>query len=231
MTNCTIVSICNQDLVTMSVAERKEREKEQRRNDIISAAEQLFFTRQFDDVSMDDIAKSIELSRATLYLYFQDKESLYFAVMLRGIRIMSEKFKESADGETTGLGKINAIGNMFIRFSSEYSEYNRLLHYATSQRFEACKNEYVNEVKVASAELIGIMCSSIKKGIDDGTIKNDLDPYETAIFLMNCTENALDLSPEMKRKLEERGISPIEYIEHSMKLMGYAILNNTNNRV
>ena len=63
-----------------------------------------FFSRQFDDVSMDDIANAVELSRATLYLYFKDKESLYFAVLLRGIRIMSEIFKESTDRETTGLG-------------------------------------------------------------------------------------------------------------------------------
>jgi len=215
----------------MSVAERKEREKEQRRSDIISAAERLFFSRQFDDVSMDDIANAVELSRATLYLYFKDKESIYFAVLLRGIRIMSEIFKESTDRETTGLGKISAIGFTFIRFSTEYSGYYRLIHYAASQRFEESYNEYAEEVKVASSGLLDIMCDSIKKGMEDGTIKNDLDPYQTAIFLMKCTENALDLSAEMKRKLEQHGINPIEYMEHSMKLMGYAILNNTNNQV
>ncbi len=213
------------------MAERKEREKEQRRNDIIEAAEQLFFTRQFDDVSMDDIANAVDLSRATLYLYFKDKESLYFAVILRGIRIMSEMFKKSTDGETTGLGKIGAIGNTFIKFSTEYSNYHRLIHYATSQRFEESNNEYMQEVKIASGELIQIMCESIKKGMEDGTIKNDIDPYETAIFLINCTESALDLSSETKRNLEKKGISTMEYIEHSMKLMGYAILNNTNNKV
>lgn len=215
----------------MSVAERKEREKEQRRSDIIAAAERLFFSGQFDDVSMDDIANAVELSRATLYLYFKDKESIYFAVLLRGIRIMSEIFKESTDRETTGLGKIGAIGFTFIRFSTEYAGYYRLIRYAASQRFEESYNEYAEEVKAASSGLLDIMCDAIKKGMEDGTIKNDLDPYQTAIFLMKCTENALDLSPEMKRKLEQHGINPIEYMEHSMKLMGYAILNHTNNQV
>ncbi len=213
----------------MSVAERKEREKEQRRSDIIDAAEHLFFTKKFDDVSMDEIANAVELSRATLYLYFKDKESLYFAVLLRGIRIMSQKFKESTNNEITGLGKIAAIGNMYIKFSTDYTDYYRLIRYATSQRFEESDNEYMKDIRVASTELIQIMCNSIKKGIEDGTIKNDLDPYETAIFLMSCTENTLDVSREMKKNLEKRGISPIEYMEHSMKLMGYAILNNTNN--
>jgi len=40
----------------VSIAERKEREKEQRRNDITNAAEKLFFSRGYDSVSMDEIA-------------------------------------------------------------------------------------------------------------------------------------------------------------------------------
>ncbi len=213
----------------MSVAERKEREKEQRRNDIIEAAERLFFSKQFDDVSMDDIANEVELSRATLYLYFKNKESLYFAVLLRGIGIMTEMFKRSTETETTGLGKISAIGSMFIKFSMEYPNYYRLIHYATSQRFVETDNEYREDLNVAAMGQIRIMCESIKKGMEDGTIKKDLDPYETAIFLMDCTESALNLGPETRRKLEQRGISSMDYIEHSMKLMGYAILNNTDN--
>jgi TetR/AcrR family transcriptional regulator len=215
----------------MSVVERKEREKEQRRSDIIEAAEKLFFEKQFDDVSMDDIANAVELSRATLYLYFNDKESLYFAVILRGIGIMRAKFKESIDRESTGLGKIGAIGSVFIKFSTEYSGYHRMIHNAASQRFDECDNDYIREVKDASHDIIRIMCESIKKGIEDGTIKSDIDPFETAVFLMKCTESALDLSPGTKQLLENRGIDPVEYVDHSMRLMGYAILNNTNDQV
>jgi AcrR family transcriptional regulator len=43
----------------MSVAERKEREKQQRRNDIIDAAEKRFFEKGFDGVSMDEIARDL----------------------------------------------------------------------------------------------------------------------------------------------------------------------------
>ncbi|BDZ69820.1 helix-turn-helix domain-containing protein [Methanobacterium petrolearium] len=61
----------------MSIRDRREREKEQRRNDIINAAEKLFFAKGYDDVSMNDIATEVELSKATLYLYFDNKEELF----------------------------------------------------------------------------------------------------------------------------------------------------------
>ena len=55
----------------MGIAERKEREKLQRRNDIIDAAERLFFQHGFETPTMDDVAREAELSKGTLYLYFK----------------------------------------------------------------------------------------------------------------------------------------------------------------
>ena len=43
---------------------------------------------------MDEIATEAELSKATLYLYFKDKESLFFAVVNRGIKILCSIIKE-----------------------------------------------------------------------------------------------------------------------------------------
>ena len=48
----------------------------------MDAAEKLFFSKGYDDVSLDDIAQEAELNRATIYLYFENKEDLCFAVIL-----------------------------------------------------------------------------------------------------------------------------------------------------
>ena len=218
-------------MIAMSVAERKEREKEQRRNDIIDAAEKLFFARKFDDVSMDDIAKAVELSRATLYLYFEDKETIYFAVILRGILIMEEIYNEILRKNTTGVDTLSAIGHAFIKFHAEHADYYRLFQYAPSQRFEECDNRYLREINETMSGMLKTMCWGIKRGIDDGTIRKELHPIETAIFLMSSTENALNIGPNMKKRLEEQGISHEQYVGHCMKLMGYAITNENSNRV
>ncbi|MCK5408322.1 MAG: helix-turn-helix transcriptional regulator, partial [Candidatus Krumholzibacteria bacterium] len=60
----------------MGIAERREREKEQRRIDIIDAAERVFFSKGWQAATMDDVAEAVELSKATLYLYFKNKEEL-----------------------------------------------------------------------------------------------------------------------------------------------------------
>ncbi len=61
----------------MSTADRREREKEKRRNDIIDVAEKLIFSKGYENVTMDDIARETELARGTLYLYFKNKDGAY----------------------------------------------------------------------------------------------------------------------------------------------------------
>jgi TetR/AcrR family transcriptional regulator len=78
----------------MGIANRRQREKEQRKTEILDAAERLFFSRSYENVSMDEIAHEVELNKATLYLYFKNKETIFATIVLRGIQILKEKYME-----------------------------------------------------------------------------------------------------------------------------------------
>lgn len=54
----------------MGIQERKEREKERRRQQIMVAAKRVFSEKGFSNATMDDIAQEAKLSPETLYLYF-----------------------------------------------------------------------------------------------------------------------------------------------------------------
>ena len=135
----------------MSIAERKEREKEQRRNDIINAAEKLFFSRGYDNVSMDDIAKDVELNKATLYLYFKNKEALYFTIVLSGVRILNSLVKDNVAKAGTGSEKLWEIGHAYFSFVKRYSDYNRVYNYFYSGRFNLTDLINVDEFQMLSA--------------------------------------------------------------------------------
>lgn len=67
----------------MSTAERRQEEKEQRRQDIIDAAEAVFARKSVEKATMADVAKEARLSRGLIYFYFKDKDALYLAIMYR----------------------------------------------------------------------------------------------------------------------------------------------------
>jgi len=123
----------------MSVSEWKAREKEQRRSDIVDAAEKLFFSKSYDEVSMDDIAKAIKLNKATLYRYFSSKEALFFTVVLRGVKIEHEMLQRSLTQEGNGLERLFKLGMVYYDFARQYPDYHRLVGYYASGRFDLCQ--------------------------------------------------------------------------------------------
>ena len=61
----------------MGVQERKAREKQELREEILDAARELFVEQGYEAVSMRRIAARIEYSPTTIYLYFKDKAELF----------------------------------------------------------------------------------------------------------------------------------------------------------
>lgn len=77
----------------MGIQERKEREKERRRRQIMVAAKRVFSIKSFSKATMEDIAKEAELSPGTIYLYFKNKDELFASLSLRVLHYMRSKLE------------------------------------------------------------------------------------------------------------------------------------------
>jgi AcrR family transcriptional regulator len=114
----------------VGVAERREREREQLRQDIIIAARDLLLEQGLSGLSMRAIAERIEYSPATLYLYFKDKDELVGEVIHTGFELMHEVAQEEL--ERTGAGasaaeQYTALGRAYARFALENPAYFRVM--------------------------------------------------------------------------------------------------------
>src|SRR5512143_471051 len=67
------------------IASRRERERAQRRDDILRAAREVFFQSGFHAVTVDDIAVAAEVGKGTVYLYFDTKETILAHLLLEGL--------------------------------------------------------------------------------------------------------------------------------------------------
>src|SRR5208283_3457211 len=111
----------------MSTLKRREKEKKQRRKLILDAAQTLFFSKHYDEITIEEIAERSQLAKGTLYLYFKSKEALYSAVALRGSHIMNAMFKDATDKKQSGLEKGFAIGQAYYEFYKRHPHYFRML--------------------------------------------------------------------------------------------------------
>lgn len=60
---------------------RSADEKHQRREEILQAAERLWTSKAYADLSMNQVAREAQLAKGTLYLYFSTKEELFMALL------------------------------------------------------------------------------------------------------------------------------------------------------
>ena len=94
----------------MGIQERKQRERERRRQQIIVAAKRVFSEKGFSKTTMEDIAREAELSPGTLYLYFKNKDELYASLSLRILQYMNIRLEDvTKETDSNPEQKIDSI--------------------------------------------------------------------------------------------------------------------------
>jgi AcrR family transcriptional regulator len=205
----------------LTVADRKKREKEQRRNDILNAAERLFFSKGYEEVSMDDIANEIEVTKPTLYLYFENKETLFFAVVFRGKNILVDMIKANISKEKTGLDKVRETARAWRDFAKANPAYLKLNDYFRSGRFDLSEEainkpgyESAREIIALGQEMLDIAISNLETGMEDGSIRKDLNPTEMSVILITIAESFQNIRSSRLRALQEQNVSLDEFHVH-----------------
>jgi AcrR family transcriptional regulator len=161
----------------MGIAERKERERQQRRNDIIDAAERIFFSHGYESPTMDDVAKEAELSKGTLYLYFRSKDDLQFAIFMRGSDILMKMMTANLSDRNEGYNNLLALASSFVAFSRGYRDYFELFMHFESKRMNNLNIDQEQiQVYLKEQSPLALVSREVRRGIADGSLRDDLPP-------------------------------------------------------
>jgi TetR/AcrR family transcriptional regulator len=207
----------------LTKAYRKEKEREIRRNDIVDAAENLFFSRGFDEVSMNDVAKEAEMARGTLYLYFKNKNDIYAAIAIRAAKILDEMFSEVQPQNLTGIGKVRALSSTYYQFYKKHTGYYHAYYHSGVFDYKSSHNmEKLKKVRKINFQVVA---DAIKEGFADGTIREDIDPVATTIIMLSISNNVNNIIPVTQMYLDEYQLTQDELFESSLELVLRSIEN------
>jgi AcrR family transcriptional regulator len=110
----------------MGVTERRQREKEAVRNQILTAAMDLFVEEGFENLSMRKIAERIEYAPSTIYLYFQDKEELFSTIVLEVFQELTERISALQALHLPPLQSLERGMRIYIEFGLRHPHHYRL---------------------------------------------------------------------------------------------------------
>jgi len=108
----------------MSVTQaRKERERAEREQLILDHAQRLLLKDGFQNFNLDDLARSVEYSKGTLYLHFKTKEDIALGVMTRAHKERADFFERAAKFKGSTRERMRAIGFACCHFATVYPDY------------------------------------------------------------------------------------------------------------
>ncbi|MFD9848475.1 TetR/AcrR family transcriptional regulator [Streptomyces parvus] len=96
----------------MTTGVRRRMGVDERRQQLIGVALDLFSRRSPEDVSIDEIAAAAGISRPLVYHYFPGKQSLYEAALRRAADELAARFLESLEGPL-GARLLRVMGRFF----------------------------------------------------------------------------------------------------------------------
>jgi len=154
----------------MGIQERKEREKERRRQQIIVAAKRVFSEKGFNKTTMEDIAKEAELSPGTLYLYFKNKEELYASLSLRILQYLHIRVTHvNNDAALSPEQKLSAlIEAMYDVYDFDPLTIINMFHLQSSETLKHLSESLLEEIKQLSQKSIGAIAKIFEEGMQKG---------------------------------------------------------------
>ena len=106
----------------MGVKERRAREREQLRRQILEAARELFVNEGYENVSMRKIANKIEYSPTTIYLYFTDKADLLDSVCKETLLNLLNTLEQLKKDISDPVEALRKSGRTYVEFGLEYPQ-------------------------------------------------------------------------------------------------------------
>ena len=156
----------------MGIQERKQRERERRRQQIIVAAKRVFSERGFSKTTMEDIAREAELSPGTLYLYFKNKDELYASLSLRILQYMNIRLEDvKKEKDSNPEQKIASIKEaLYDVYQFDPAILINMFHLQSSETLKNLSSPLLDNISELSRNSLQILADIFENSSDRNTV-------------------------------------------------------------
>jgi|SRR5579884_1141436 AcrR family transcriptional regulator len=156
----------------------KTRVKQEREQEILQAARDIFAQHGFEKASIDDIADRVGIGKGTVYLHFGSKEELLLALMRQNCAQMVAGCRARMEGASTAPEKLQAA----IRALADH-------RYANESWVRIVASEMpvfmgFKQRLAASSELRALLVETIQQGQAEGSLDSGVNPLVAATTLL-----------------------------------------------
>ena len=162
------------------MARRKKELQSMHRKNISKAAEQLFMKNGIENTSMNDIAKVSGYSKASLYVYFKNKQELVGILVLESMQKLYDAIASALEQSNDTKERYQKICYALVKYQEEYPFYFKMVLETIQIDFET--TNFLPEEKetfIIGEQMNDLLSDFLKDGINKGDFRSDMEIMPT----------------------------------------------------
>lgn len=204
---------------------RKKEPRSVHRENIVSAASALFMERGIAATSMDDIAKAAGYSKATLYVYFENKEEIVGILVLNSMKKLYDYISSALIQHETTKARYDFICRGLVQYQEEFPFYFKMVLDKINIDFES--KEYLPEERETyqiGEEINEKIKNFLLSGMEKGDLRNDLDIMPAIFNFWGMLSGIIQLAANKEEYIKKSmGLSKIKFLEYGFSLVYHSL--------
>jgi TetR/AcrR family transcriptional regulator len=197
----------------MGLKERREREKEARKRQILTAARKLLFKKGIQAISINQIARTAELGVGTIYFYYQSKEEIFYSLQEEGLDIFFLEIDAIGRSKKAPDAKLRETGLAYLRFSSEQKDYFDIINYFLATPSVILGSDLKQRIDRKGSRILKLIDGFIHAGVAEGMFR-PVDSKKYAVMFWGALHGLTQF-----KKLEDTVLEG----ENHQRLFNYAV--------
>lgn len=159
-------------------------EKYEKRDRILSAAEGLFRQRRFHEVTLQEVAAAAKVGKGTIYLYFEDKDDLFFQVATSGFDELCELVSRHVAPGAPFMARLLTMCEEVSVFFEQRLELFNIIHAEAGWMPGGAKGKLMQRWLRHRKKLVNATAAILRQGVEEGVVRANLPPEVMAMYLL-----------------------------------------------
>lgn len=200
--------------------EKKEALARFHREQMLLAAEKCFGEKGVEGTTMEDIARLANYSKATLYVYFKNKDEIVNALILRGMRLLREKIHEAVAQEKEWTETYYAVCGAVACFYFEHPMAYEATAGEINVDLDAPGTPFIFREIYETGETINQeLADFLRRGAEASVISEQDAPLQTVFILWAAISGIVRMADGKEAYLKRMSISKDTFLQESFSFM------------
>lgn len=200
---------------------RKKEPRSVHRENIVAAASALFTEKGITATSMDDIAKAAGYSKATLYVYFENKEEIISILVLNSMKKLNDYISSALELHESTEERYYFICRGLVQYQEEFPFYFRMVLDKINIDFES--HDYPPEEKETyqiGEEIIERIKHFLLSGMEKGDLRGDLEIIPAIFNFWGMLSGIIQLAANKEDYIKKTmDLSKKQFLEYGFSLV------------